>query len=288
MPATYEIHEVAELTGLQAARLRVWERRYAAVRPVRQPNGYRAYSAEQVELLRAYARLIAAGERIGDLVSEPVESVIARAEGRDPAASPHAALLDAVKAFDRDRLETLVAQQLALRSLADFAELVTIPLARDIGELWALGRLPAAAEHLATEVVVHALKGGLRGGGGPLLVSACLPGERHEWGILAALARVRERGWRVMHLGTDLPAGELAEAAWSLRPAVVAVSSADPLTVQSQLGHLGALPVKLPPGCRAAAGGAGMAPHERLLRTYGYRIGMDGLRELTEDSPKEG
>ena len=113
-----------------------------------------------------------------------------------------------------------------------------------------------------------------------------LPGERHEWGVLAALARVRERGWRVLYLGTDLPAGELAEAAWTTRPAAVGVSSADPLLVQSQLAHLGGLPVKLPPGCRAAAGGAGMVPHERLLRTYGYRVGLEGLREITEEKPQ--
>mgnify|MGYP001546459347 CR=1 FL=1 len=47
----YEIHEVAQLTGLEPARLRAWERRYDVVRPVRQANGYRAYSAEQVALL---------------------------------------------------------------------------------------------------------------------------------------------------------------------------------------------------------------------------------------------
>src|SRR5690606_30485572 len=111
-PRTYEIHEVAELTGLQPARLRVWERRYSVVRPVRQGNGYRAYSGEQVALLRAYARLVAAGERIGDLVGEPVEAVMARSEGRDPASSPHAELLGAIRAFDRERLESLVAQQL--------------------------------------------------------------------------------------------------------------------------------------------------------------------------------
>lgn len=283
MPSrTYEIHEVAELTGLQAARLRVWERRYALVRPERQANGYRAYSAEQVALLRAYARLIAGGERIGDLVNEPAEAVVARAEGRDPAASPHAALLDAVKALDRDRLDALVAQQLALRSLRDFAESVVVPLARDIGDLWALGRLPAVAEHLATEVIVPALKGGLRGGSGKLLLAACLPGERHEWGILASLAGPRERGWRVVFLGADLPLGELAEAAWSMSPAAVAVSSADPLLVQSQLHALGALAVKLPPDTRILAGGAGMPPHERLLHTHGYRFDLASLGARTE------
>ena len=66
---------------------------------------------------------------------------------------------------------------------------------------------------------------------------------------------------------------------------MVGVSSADPLLVQSQLTHLGGLPVKLPPGTRAVAGGAGMEPHARLLRTYGYRVGLDGLREIAEGNP---
>ncbi|HEU5169856.1 MAG TPA: MerR family transcriptional regulator [Gemmatimonadales bacterium] len=60
---TYEIHEVAELTGLAPARLRAWERRYEIVRPCRMPNRYRAYSADQVALLRAFRRLTDAGER---------------------------------------------------------------------------------------------------------------------------------------------------------------------------------------------------------------------------------
>ena len=79
---TYEIHEVAELTGLAAARLRAWERRYEVVRPRRMPNGYRAYTADQVALLRAFARLIEGGERIGDLVQRPREEILAHAETR--------------------------------------------------------------------------------------------------------------------------------------------------------------------------------------------------------------
>src|SRR5262250_2284616 len=155
---TYEIHEVAELTGLAAARLRVWERRYEVVRPRRQPNGYRAYTAGQVALLRAFARLIDAGERIGDLASRPREEVLAQAEARAPDGSPVGALLDAVRRLDRERLERLVAEQLALRGLGAFATEVVLPLAQSVGDRWALGQIPIAAEHLASEVVLHTLK----------------------------------------------------------------------------------------------------------------------------------
>jgi DNA-binding transcriptional MerR regulator len=276
---TYEIHEVAELTGLAAARLRAWERRYEVVRPRRMPNGYRAYTADQVALLRAFARLIEAGERIGDLAARPREDVLARAEVRSLDGSPHAALMEAVRAFDRERLEGLVAQQLALRGLRAFAEEVVMPLARSVGDLWALGKIPIAAEHLASEVVLHALKGGLRTsrGSGPLLVGACLPGERHEWGMLGTLAVIQEDGWRVHYLGADLPVEEVVRAAWKLSPRGVAFSGSDPAIVRVSLPALASLPGKLPPRTMAAIGGGGVEPHARVLRGYGLRLGLEAF-----------
>ena len=277
---TYEIHEVAELTGLAPARLRAWERRYEVVRPQRLPNGYRAYTADQVALLRAYARLIDGGDRIGDLASRPREAVLAQAKARALDGSPQAALLEAVGAFDRERLEGLVAQQLALRGLRAFAGEVVLPLAQSVGDLWALGKIPIAGEHLASEVVVHALKGGLRmsRGLGPLVICGCLPGERHEWGFLATLAVIQEDGWRIHYLGADLPVSEVVEAAWRLSPRAVAFSSSDPAIVGANLPALASLPGKLPPNTMAAIGGAGVEPHTRALRGYGFRIGLEAFK----------
>ncbi|MEZ0333841.1 MAG: MerR family transcriptional regulator [Gemmatimonadales bacterium] len=276
---TYEIHEVAELTGLAPARLRAWERRYEVVRPQRMANGYRAYTADQVALLRAFARLIESGERIGDLAARPREDVLARAETRAPDDSPQAALLGAIRDLDRERLEGLIAQQLALRGLRAFANEVVTPLAEAVGDLWALGKLPIAAEHVASEVVLHALKGGLRmaRGTGPLVVAGCLAGERHEWGILATLVTVQEDGWRVHYLGADLPVEEVVEASWKLAPSAVGLSSTDSTLVRASLPALAAFPSKLPPRTIAVLGGRGMEPHSRLLRNYGYRIGTEAF-----------
>ncbi len=272
----YEIHEVAKLTGLTPARLRAWERRYEVVRPRRLANRYRAYTGDQVALLRAFARLTEAGERIGELAALPRDAVLARAEGRDLDGSPQGALLDAVKAFDRDRLESLVAQQLALRGLRAFAQDVVIPLAQSVGDLWALGKIPIAAEHLASEVVVHALKGGLRvgRGPGPLAVCACLPGERHEWGVLSALTAVQEQGWRIQYLGPDLPIADVIQAAWTLRPQAVALSTSAPAILEANLPALAQLPSRLTPGTVPIIGGAGAEAHAALLKAYGYRIGL--------------
>jgi MerR family transcriptional regulator, light-induced transcriptional regulator len=287
----YEINEVARLTGLAPARLRAWERRYEVVRPERQSNGYRAYSAGQVALLRAYARLVEAGERIGDLATQPVDEVLERAGHGEAEDSPIGALVEAVRAFDRDRLEALVAQQLSLRGLRAFAEEVVLPLAQAVGDLWALGKIPIAAEHLASEVVLHALKGGLRAsrGNGPLMVAACLPGERHEWGVLSALTVLQEQGWRIHYLGADLPVDELVEAAWKLAPLAVALSTSHEDLLAASLSSLSHLPGRLPPRTVAVIGGGGVAPHARALRARGFRIGLEAfsLHPGTTEVPRE-
>ena len=285
---TYRIHEVSELTGLEPDRLRAWERRYAVVRPVRLANGYRAYSSEQVALLGAYARLIEGGARIGDLAERPVEEVLARAAGKRMPGPPHAALLEAVKALDRERLEALVGAEIRRRGLAAFARDAAPRLAAAVGELWALGRLPVAAGHVATEVVLHALKGGLAPGRrrGPLVLAACLPGERHEWGVTGAMVLVQELGWRCHYLGPDLPVSELHDAAWALRPAAVAVSGSSPAIVQRNLDDMAALVPRLPPGVTAIAGGGGTSPHQSLLGGLGWRVGPAGFPARTE--PESG
>ena len=276
---TYEILEVAQLTGLEPARLRVWERRYAVVRPHRQKNRYRAYSGEQVALLRAFARLCAAGERIGDLVKQPRDQLIARAEEAKLRESPVAALLDAIRRLDRERSVALLDAERGTRTPTDFGREIVLPLAELIGDQWALGRLTIAAEHLASEVVVPALKAELafQPASGPLVLAACFPGERHEWGFLVTLIELRETGWRTEYLGADLPFAEVAEAAWALRPQVVALSSADPENVQARLRELRGLPRLLPPGAEVVIGGEGGTANRARLHRARLRVGLEEM-----------
>ena len=152
-----------------------------------------------------------------------------------------------------------------------------------MGDLWALGKIPIAAEHLASEVVLHALKGGLRmsRGTGPLVVGACLPGERHEWGFLATLAVMQEDGWRIHYLGADLPVQEVVEAAWKLAPRAVALSSSDPSIVRANLPALAALSAKLPPRPLAVIGGE----RRRAPRAHPARVRLPHRQRRVHEDP---
>ena len=57
----YRIQTVAEMTGVPAATLRAWEKRYGVPTPVRSPGAYRLYSVQDVERVRRMRDLCAAG-----------------------------------------------------------------------------------------------------------------------------------------------------------------------------------------------------------------------------------
>lgn len=280
-PRSYEIQETAELTGLTPARLRVWERRYAVVRPMRLPNGYRAYSAEQVALLRAFARLVGAGFRIAMLAAMEPADVIAAANAHESDGTVLGEILVAIRALDPEALERLIAHEIATAGVAGFARETVLPLARIIGDLWSIGELPVAAEHFASEIVIRALKNALQPSPDAtrLLVCACLPGERHEWGFLATLVGLHEAGWAIHYLGADLPVDEVLQAAWQLNPTGVALTTSNPDICRDALPELERLPTRLPQGTFAAIGGSGTTTFAAPLAAAGFRLGAEAFHD---------
>lgn len=65
----HQIRLVAEWTGIAEETLRVWEQRYKWPKPGRGDNDYRLYSDHQVKALRAVAKLLESGMRIGDILA---------------------------------------------------------------------------------------------------------------------------------------------------------------------------------------------------------------------------
>jgi DNA-binding transcriptional MerR regulator len=65
----YRIGAVSRMTGISPEALRIWERRYAAVSPLRSSGGGRLYSALDVERLYLMKQLVDAGDAIGTVAS---------------------------------------------------------------------------------------------------------------------------------------------------------------------------------------------------------------------------
>ncbi|WP_242513531.1 MerR family transcriptional regulator [Halochromatium salexigens] len=89
---TYRIGAVARLTGIPPDTLRVWERRYAVVEPIRSEAGTRLYSAQDVGRLTLIKRLVDNGDAISHIAALNLAQLQERSRG-----------LDLIPAADADR-----------------------------------------------------------------------------------------------------------------------------------------------------------------------------------------
>jgi MerR family transcriptional regulator, light-induced transcriptional regulator len=240
--ARHPIGVVAERTGLSQEVLRVWERRYGAVRPMRGGGGQRLYTDEDVERLRLLRRATQGGRNIGGVATLPLaeltrlvredEEADRRLAGNGGGAAPAAIDLEAalarIRVLDGDGVEAQLRRLAAVLGAPHFLEQVVAPLMRRVGEEWHGGRLSPAHEHLATAVVQRVVLGVLgslvEDEGAPAFVAAAPAGDRHEIGALLAAAAAASEGWRVIYLGADLPAEDIAAAAISTNARAVGLS----------------------------------------------------------------
>ena len=67
------IKDVAEQSGIAPGTLRMWEQRYGFPKPQRSSNGYRSYSAEDVETLRRVQAYRHRGLSIASAIERAIE-----------------------------------------------------------------------------------------------------------------------------------------------------------------------------------------------------------------------
>jgi DNA-binding transcriptional MerR regulator len=268
------IGELSKRAGVSPELLRAWERRYALVDPERSEGGLRLYSdldAERVELMRKHlAEGLAAAE-----AAELAKQAVAAGESQTAAVDLLALgdeLAQALDRFDEARAQAVFDRAVAAVTVETLLSVVVLPCLRRLGDRWARGEVSVAQEHFASDLLRGRLLGLARGWGlgvGPTAVLACLPGERHELGLIAFGLALRRRGWRIVYLGADTPLETIDEVSRDLDPAVVVVVGVDAARVRSALAELGELATRH----RVALGG--------LAR---YDVGPEaGLLALTGD-----
>lgn len=290
--ALHPISVVAERTGLSPDVLRVWERRYAVVTPVRDDAGRRLYTDEDIQRLRLLGQATAGGRSIGQLLELDLAALagLVRSDeaARWQAPTPseeggESAFVE--RAFARARstdapgLEAELSRAAMLLGAGRFMEMVIAPLFRRIGDAWHAGELNVAQEHMAT-AVAHAVLTRVRASlpaapDAPVIVVATPRGERHEVGALLAAGAAALEGWRVAYLGADLPASDIAVAAGETAARAVALSTVYPADAAAVSQEVRDLREALPDGVEILLGGGGAG---RL----GLEEAIEGVRVLDD------
>ncbi|MDP9384798.1 MAG: MerR family transcriptional regulator [Actinomycetota bacterium] len=224
------IGELSRRVGVSTDRLRVWERRYGLLRPVRTSGGFRLYSGEDELRVRAMQRQLAAGLSAAEAAAA-VRAADAQGPGNGAAGVERLReeLGEALAAFDAVRVHALLDRLLADAGSNEAMRAVIFPFLHDLGERWARAEISVGHEHFASSLLQARLVGLLRGsnrGAGPMALLACPPNELHTLGLAGFGIALRNRGWRITYLGADTPIASLRDTAAEITPAVVVLAAA--------------------------------------------------------------
>ena len=163
---TLPISAVERDTGLSKDTLRVWERRYGFPQPLRDANGERLYSSEQVERLRLIKRLMDQGHRPGRLFSASEDDLLLLAGASAPAqqatatAAPSVVsqILALIRAHDVPGLRHALNQTMMRQGLQHFVLDTVVALNLSVGEAWMRGEFEVFEEHLYSEQMKSLLR----------------------------------------------------------------------------------------------------------------------------------
>ena len=231
--SSYRIRTVSQLSGVSTATLRAWERRYGVPSPARTASAYRLYSDADVALIKRMNALvkqgIAASEAARTVLVAREQAPPAAADELDPFAAASERLVDATLRFDPDGLELEVNRALALGPALTLYERTLAPALRRIGELWHLGTVTVAQEHLASQIMLGALIDLVRLSqpvdASRRVALACFADEDHTLGMYGAALRFASWGFQSLILGPRTPPAAIARVVEALTPDAVALSS---------------------------------------------------------------
>jgi len=241
----YSMRSVVRMTGVPAATLRSWERRYGFPTPDRTATARRLYSAADVQAIQwvkaqttqgfaisEAVRQIAGSERTSEQDIRGGPSKAAHTVPLVALAGPVAALVAAWVAYDEPRAEAVLSDAFARHSADVVVLAVIMPALLEIGERWAGDELLVAAEHFASNIVRRRLLSLLAQlpplQAAPTAVLACVPGEDHELGLLALGLFLRWLGVAVVYLGADVPVDSLIRCVRETGAAVICLSATAP------------------------------------------------------------
>jgi DNA-binding transcriptional MerR regulator/methylmalonyl-CoA mutase cobalamin-binding subunit len=300
----HPIQVVVRRTGLSPHVIRVWEKRYAAVEPMRTATNRRRYSDADIERLQLLVRATQLGRSIGQIAALPTERLRELVQADSAATLPASTApspselrpaqshldecLAAVERFDAARLEDGLMQARMALSQPAFIEQLIAPLMDAIGNGWRDGALRIAHEHLASAVVRTFLWGLNRSpdlsASAPTLIVTTPVGQLHEIGALMAASTAVADGWNVIYLGANLPAEEIAAAAQHQLAKAVGLSLVYPTDDPRVGDELTMLRRYLGGDVALLVGGRGRTGYKEVLDDIGavWLSDMASLRDYLE------
>ena len=237
----HSIGIASQRSGLSQHVIRVWEKRYQALSPVRTETKRRQYTDDDILRLVLFSRLTKVGHKIGniaglsnneleEMIKEDIQASLTITEinsensnidisgdltelSENEYSTYIRKSLKFIQDYDQDGLEKLLSNAVVHVGRSVFCEKIAVPLMAEIGKLWSKGELRIVHEHIAS-LVVRSILESMREAyqasvDGPLVIGATMTGQFHEFGLLTALNTAASEGFKTLYFGVNLPYEEI-------------------------------------------------------------------------------
>lgn len=224
----FPMRVVSRLTGLTPDTIRVWERRYEAVKPERTGGNKRRYSENEVRRLVLLRRATELGHSIGQVArlrEDDLHRILGESTSDGSSGTTSGSVystlvedyIDSIRNFDVRGAESLLARTAAVMAPVTLSLELIVPLMRHVGRAWQEGQLKTYHEHIISGQLRNLLGTLMRytgiAPGAPRVIVSTPPGHLHEFGAIIGAFIAASRGLEPIYLGADMPFEDLSDAA---------------------------------------------------------------------------
>ncbi|PWU00024.1 MAG: MerR family transcriptional regulator [Bacteroidetes bacterium] len=210
----FTIRDLENLSGIKAHTIRIWEQRYAFLKPERTSTNIRYYSNDELKKLLNISLLNRNGFKIShiDRMSEMEMRENIRSLSHTDAQQERIVndLIHMMVDLRLNDFEQIIDNHILARGIERSLSQIIFPFLERIGILWQTCHIIPAQEHLVTNIIRQKLIVGIESIVSHVKVNRSvllfLPeSEFHELGLLFAYFLLKSRGTDVIYLGASVP-----------------------------------------------------------------------------------
>jgi MerR family transcriptional regulator, light-induced transcriptional regulator len=222
---TLTTKEVARLCRVSDATVKRWEEA-GVITSERTAGGHRRFRVEEIARFQK-------DQSLGLKVRHGDESVDSAASRRpDNLEHSESAFFHSLVAGREEEVSNqIISSFLNGQPITEILDTLICPAMNRIGELWSIGKLSIAQEHLATRaaiVAVHKLRSLIPVPelSGKLAICFAIEGDYHELSTQLVQILFESQGWEVINFGSNTPLFALVDEIAHHKPGVICISAA--------------------------------------------------------------
>lgn len=220
--SVFSIKDLENLSGIKAHTIRIWEKRYDILQPMRTETNIRLYDLASLQKLLNITLLHDFGYKISKIATYPQDKIpsLVREIISSKTAKSHA-ISDfkmAMMNFDQELFFSTYNWLIAEKSFKEIFHQVFIPLMQELGLLWQSDTITPAHEHFITYLIKQKLLVNteklqtLKPTKTDKVFVLSLPmNEIHELGLMYLNYEILLEGYKTIYLGESMPIENLRE-----------------------------------------------------------------------------